>query len=69
MLFNRIRKTEHYKQYHEENFPWSEVVKIIFQSSKNMKRKVNKIKIETGKYYILCELKDQTLWVINAKRR
>lgn len=61
MLFNSVRKTEHYKQCHEENFPWSEVVKIIFQSSKNMKRKGNKIEIETKQHYILCELKDQTL--------
>ena len=68
MLFKNIRKTEHYKQYHEENFPWSEVISIIFQSSKNMKKKGNKIEIETGAYYILCEIRDQTLWVINAKR-
>ena len=69
MLFNRIKKTEHYKQHHEENFPWSDVVNVIFQSSKSMKRKGNKIEIEDNKYYILCEIKDQTLWVINAKRR
>ena len=69
MLFHSIRKTEHYKTYHEESFPWSEVVGVMLQSSKNMKKKGNKIEIETRKYYILCELKDQTLWVINAKRR
>ena len=69
MLFNSIKKTEHYRQNHEENFSWDEVVRIIFQSSKNMKKKGNKIEIETRNYYILCEIKDKTLWVINAKRR
>lgn len=69
MLFKSIKKTEHYKQYHESDVPWSEVVSVIFQSSKNMRKKGNKIEIETGKYYMLCEVKDQTLWVINAKRR
>lgn len=68
MLFNGIKKTEHYIKNHEENFPWSDVIKIIFQSSKNMKKKGDKIEIETDRYYILCELKGQTLWVINAKR-
>ncbi|MBI4174100.1 MAG: hypothetical protein HY517_00510 [Candidatus Aenigmarchaeota archaeon] len=69
MLFNAVKKTEHYKKYHEENFPWSEVIGIIFQSPKNMKKKGNKIEIETKNYYILCELKGSELHVINAKRR
>lgn len=69
MLFSGIRKTGHYIQHHEENFPWSDVVSVIFQSSKNMKKKGNKIEIETKRHYILCELKGGTLWVINAKRR
>ncbi len=69
MIFNKIRKTEHYKKFHEDDVPWSEVVKVIFQSSKLMKKKDDKIEIETARYYILCEIEDQTLWVINAKRR
>ena len=68
MFFTSIKKAEHYKEHHEENVPWSEVVNVISQSLKLMKKKGNKIEIETKKYYVLCEVKDKTLWVINAKR-
>ncbi len=68
MLFASIRKTEHYRQFHEGEMPWSEVVEVILMSSKSMRKKGNKIEIETDSHYILCELKANVLWVINAKR-
>jgi hypothetical protein len=69
VYFTSIKKTEHYIKEHEQNVPWSEVVEVIFKSSKNIKKKGNKYEIETGKYYILTELKNKVLCVINAKRK
>lgn len=68
MYFKAIRKTEHYKENHEHSFPWSEVIKIIM-TTKNPRKKNDKIEIETSSHYILCEQKDNTLWVINAKHK
>lgn len=66
MRFKHIRKTNHYKEYHERNFPWSKVIEIIL-TTKNPRKKGDKIEIKTEKHYILCELKNNVLWVINAK--
>lgn len=66
MYLKAIRKTEHYKENHENSFPWSEVIRIIM-TSKNPRKKDNKIEMETNNHYILCEIKDNILWVINAK--
>lgn len=67
MFFKSIRKTKHYKVYHEKNFPWSKVIEIIL-TAKNRRKKRDKIEIKAKHYYILCELKDNILWVINAKQ-
>ncbi len=67
MYFNNIRKTEHYKDYHEKHVSWSKVIEIIL-TTKNRRKKGDKIEIKTKNYYVLCELKNHTLWVINAKQ-
>jgi len=67
--FREIRKSEHYRKFHEENVPWSEVVETIFSASKRMRKKGGRIEIEDRKHYVLCELKNNALWVINAKRK
>ena len=67
--FTSIKKTKHYQEEHEQQVPWSEVVEVIFKSSKNIKKKEDKYEIETDKYYILMELKNKVLYVINAKRK
>jgi len=69
VYFTEIKKTAHYEENHELGVPWSEVVEVIFKSSKHIKRKGNKYEIETDKYYLLMELKNNALYVINAKRR
>lgn len=69
VYFIGIKKSKHYEEKHEQEFPWSEVIEIIFKSSKNIKKKYNKYEIETNEYYLLMELKDKFLYVINAKRR
>jgi len=66
MYFKSIRKTSHYKEHHEKNVPWSEVIEVI-QTAKNPRKKENKIEIITKTHYILCQLKDNILWVINTK--
>ena len=68
VYFTAIKKTKHYEKQHEQNVPWSEVVEIIFKSSKHIRKKGNKYEIETENCYILMELKEQMLYVINAKR-
>lgn len=69
VYFTALKKTKHYEENHESEVPWSEVVEIIFKSSKNIKKKGNKYEIETDRHYILMELKSNVIHVINAKRR
>jgi len=47
---------------------WSEVVRLIY-TIKNKRKIGDKIKIEDNKFYILCELKNKILYVINVKRK
>jgi len=68
VYFKDIKKTEHYIAEHEREVPWHEVIEIIL-TTKNPRKKGDRIEIKNGRYYVLCELKDQVLWVINAKRR
>ena len=69
MLIKRIKKTEHYIRDHQNHVPWSEVVKVVLTEAGRRRKKGNKIEIETDTHYILCELKKNTLWIINAKRK
>lgn len=67
MHFKSIRKSKHYKEHHEKHFPWSNVIEIIL-TAKNKRKKGDKIEIKTKDYYLLCQLKNNILWVINAKQ-
>ncbi|HIH38120.1 hypothetical protein J4460_05335 [Candidatus Woesearchaeota archaeon] len=67
VYFTDIQPTDHYTQEHEKDVPWSTVVEIIF-STKNPKKKGDKFEIEKDGYYILFEIKDNILFVINAKK-
>ena len=66
VYFKSIKKSLHYIIHHEKQFPWSKVIEIIL-STKNARRKGDKLEIETSKYYILCKLENKIMWVINAK--
>ena len=68
MYFKSTRKTLHYIVDHERHFPWSKVIEIIMMT-KNIRKKDNKLEIETQDCYILCKLENGILWVINAKRK
>ncbi|MBL7100822.1 MAG: hypothetical protein ISS23_02600 [Nanoarchaeota archaeon] len=65
MQFKEIKPTKHYLEYHS-NIPWYKVVEIIL-TSKDKRKKGNKIMIKKDNYYILCQLKNKILYVINAK--
>ncbi|MFH1210263.1 MAG: hypothetical protein V1663_05765 [archaeon] len=67
VYFTDIKKTDHYIKEHERNVPFSKVVEIIF-STKNPKKVKDKFEISKDGYYILFEIKDNTLYIINAKK-
>ncbi|MFH1072577.1 MAG: hypothetical protein V1743_04070 [Nanoarchaeota archaeon] len=67
VFFTRIEPTQHYRKEHEKNVPFDKVVEIIF-STKNPRKKGDKFEIEKDGYYILFEIKDNVLYVINAKK-
>lgn len=66
VYFTNIRPTKHYLEEHEKDVPWDKVVEIIF-TTKNPRKKGNKFEIEKEGFYLLFEIKDDTLYVINAK--
>jgi len=67
VYFREIQPTEHYNRAHEKDVQWDKVVEIIF-NTKNPRKKDDKFEIEKGGYYILFEVKDAILYVINAKK-
>ena len=68
MHWEEIRRSEHFELYHKGTLPWNEVISLIY-TIKNKRKKGDKIEIEDNKFYILCELKDKILYVINVKRK
>ncbi len=67
IYFTGIQPGEHYLEHHATDVPWSKVVEIIFKT-KNPRKKGTKYEIEDGEYYILFEIRKNTLIVINAKK-
>lgn len=67
VYFTGIEQTEHYQCEHQENVPWDKAVEIIF-TTKNPRKKGGKFEIEKDGYYILFEVKNNTAYVINAKK-
>ena len=68
VYFIDIQPTDHYLKEHEKDVPWDKVVEIIF-STKNPRKKGNNFEIEKQGYYILFEIKNNILYVINAKKQ
>ena len=64
--FTNIRTTDHYLEEHVNDMPWDLVVQVIC-SCKSPRKKGDKFEIETPKYYVLFELKNKIIYVINAK--
>ncbi|MBS3155068.1 hypothetical protein J4404_01065 [Candidatus Woesearchaeota archaeon] len=67
VYFTEIEPTKHYLEEHNEDVPWDKVVEIIF-TTKNPKKKQDKFEIEKDGYYILFEIKNTILYIINAKK-
>ena len=67
VYFTDIKPTDHYLKEHERNVSWDKVVEIIF-STKNPRKKGDKFEIEKDGYYILFEIENNILYVINAKK-
>ena len=68
MYWEEIRKSEHFQQHHKGTLAWSDIVKLIYLI-KSKKKKGNKIEIEDERFYMLCEIKDKILYVVNVKRK
>ncbi len=68
MYWKDIQRSEHFELYHKGALPWSEVIRLIYRI-KSKRKRGDKIQIENDKFYILCELKNKTLYVINVKRK
>ncbi len=67
VYFTDIQPTQHYLEEHAEDVPWDKIVELIF-TIKNPRKKGNKFEIEKDGYYLLFEVKENVLYVINAKR-
>ena len=67
VYFTEIQPSEHYIEYHEKDVPWHKVIEIIF-NTKNPRKKGDKFEIEDENYYVLFEIKNNILYVINAKK-
>ena len=67
VYFTEIKPTDHYLNEHEKDVPLHKVVEIIF-TTKNPRKKGDKFEIEKDGYYVLFEIKDNILYVINAKK-
>jgi len=68
MYWEEIKRTEHFETFHKGTLAWSDVIHRIY-TIKNKRKKGNKIEIEDETVYILCELKDKVLYVINVKKK
>ena len=67
VYFTDIQPTEHYLKEHEKDVPWDKVVEIIL-TTKNPRKKGDKFEIEKHGYYVLFEIKNKVLYIINAKK-
>ena len=68
LYWKEIKRSEHYEKYHKGTLSWEQVIRLIYLI-KNKRKKGDKIVIENSKVYILCEMKDKTLYVINVKTK
>ena len=68
VYFRSVEASEHYLEHHLQDMPWAEVIEKIL-ATKRPRKKGTKYEIEDATCYILFEVRDGTLQVINAKRR
>lgn len=68
VYFQYIRKTRHYREYHEKEVSWPEVVEAIF-AIKNPRKNGDVFEIDNDKIYVIFKVEEGVLSVINAKRK
>ena len=68
MYWEEIKRSDHFEKYHKRVLAWSDIVRLIYVI-KNKRKKGDKIEIENNRFYILCEIKDRVLYVINVKTK
>lgn len=68
VYFKEIKPTDHYLKYHAKDVPWHKAIEIILET-KNPRKKGNKYEIDQDGYYVLFEIKNNILYVINAKNK
>lgn len=68
MYWKEIRRSKHFDEFHRGILAWNDILRLI-HTIKNKRKKDAKIEIENDKFYILCELKDKILFVVNVKRK
>ena len=67
VYFRQIMPTKHYLENHAKDVPWEKVIEIIL-SSKRPRKKGTKFQIQMQGYYLLFEIRDSMIFVINAKK-
>ena len=67
MYFTDMKPTFHYLTEHERDVPWCKVVELI-QKTKNPRKRGKTFEIKTEGYYIVFIIRNQILYVINAKK-
>ena len=67
VYFTAIEPTDHYLEEHEKDVQWDKVIEIVF-STKNPRKKGDKFEIEKDGYYLLFEVRNKIIYVINAKK-
>ena len=68
MYWTDIERSNHYDLFHKGVLDWEDVIQLI-HSNKKKRKKGNKIDVEDKKFYILCELNNRILYVINVKKK
>ena len=68
MYWKEIRRSDHFEEYHKETLVWSDVVRLIY-TIKNKRKRGDKLQIEDNRFYILCEVKNKILYVINVRKK
>jgi hypothetical protein len=68
VYFTSIQPTEHYLNEHQKDVSWDEVIDVLL-STKNPRKKEDKFEIDANNYYILFRIENNTIFVINAKRK
>mgnify|MGYP003965026431 CR=1 FL=1 len=66
IYFKSIQPTRHYLEEHLKDVRWDKVIEIILLT-KNPKKISDKFIITKNGYYVLFKIKNDIIYVINAK--